>query len=161
MVSFIHIANKNDEKSIIQNGIKSAKRKTGFSGVYAVPVIPSHSTTHQWARELKRRGVRTLICVQFKIPNDQCVLIGKYNGDKLKLTAGAAFAEVLKHTDPMGLEVIIPRKILPKEITRTYLAPRITGWRYYPTAKGRKPFCRCKFCNRGEIRAKRLIQEDA
>jgi hypothetical protein len=161
MISFLHIADKNDEGSILKNGLRSAKRKTGPRGVYAVPVVPSYATTHQWARELKRRGARTLICVQFKIPSDESVFVGKYNGDKLEMTASEAAAAVLKHTDPMGLEVIIPRRIMPKEITRTYLAPRITGWRYYPGAKGKKPFCHCKFCNRGEIRAKRLIREGA
>ncbi len=160
MVSFIHIADKNDEDSIVKNGIRSAKRKTGHRGVYAVPVIPSHTTTHQWARELKRRGVRTLLCVQFRIPDDEFVLVGKYNCEKLEMTASEAAAAFLKHTDPMGLESMVPRRIMPKEITRTYLAPRITGWRYYPAAKGRKP-CHCKFCNRGEIRAQRLIREDA
>jgi hypothetical protein len=61
----------------------------------------------------------------------------------------------------VGLEVIIRRRIMPKEITRTYVTPQITGWRYYPEAKGKKPFCHTKFCNGGEIRAKRLIREDA
>jgi hypothetical protein len=77
------------------------------------------------------------------------------------MTAAEALDAILKHTDPMGLEVIIPRKIAAREIMRTYLAPRTTGWRYYPTAKGKPPFCHCKWCNRGEIRAKRIIREDA
>jgi hypothetical protein len=160
MVSFIHIADKKDESAIVKNGIRAAKRKTGHRGVYAVPVVPDHVTTHQWARELKRRGVKTLVCVQFRIPNDELVLIGKYNGEKLEMIASEAASAVRVHTEPMGLEVIIPRKIMPKEITRVYLAPQVTGWRYYPEAKGKKPFCHCKFCNRGEIRAQRLIRED-
>jgi hypothetical protein len=161
MVSFLHIADKNDGASIVRNGIRSGKPKSGgLRGVYAVPVVPSYATTHQWARELKRSGVRTLICVQFRIPDDEFVLVGKYNGEKLQMTASEAASAFLTHTDPMGLEMIVPRRITPKEIMRTYPAPRITGWRYYPEAKGRQPFCHCKFCNRGEIRAQRLIQED-
>lgn len=50
------------------------------------------------------------------------------------MTAGKARA-VRIHTDPMGFGVLIPRKINSKEITRTYLAPRVTGWRQYLTAK--------------------------
>ncbi len=160
MVSFLHIADKNEEKSIAKNGIRSGKLKAA-RGVYAVPVVPNYATTHQWARELKRSGVRTLICVQFKIPNNESVWVGRYNGEKLEMTASEAAAAFVKHTDPMGLEVIVPRKILPKEITGSYIAPRIAGWRYYPDAKGKKPFCHCKFCNRGEIRAQRLIREDS
>ena len=90
MVSFIHIADKNDEQAILQNGITATKRRTGARGVYATPVVPNFATTHQWARELKRRGVKTLICVQFKIPDDESVLVGKYNGDKLQMTAAEA-----------------------------------------------------------------------
>lgn len=160
MVSFLHIADKNDERSIVKNGIGAARRKAAPRGVYAVPVVPSYSTTHQWARELKRSGARTLICVQFRIPNDELVLAGKYTGEKVEMTASEAAAAFLKHSDPMGLEVIVPRRILPKEISRTYLAPRIAGWRYYPDAKG-KPPCHCRFCNRGEIRAQRLIRQDS
>jgi hypothetical protein len=159
MVSFIHIADKNNELAILRNGIKCVKR-AGGRGVYAMPVVPSFATTHQWARELKRWGTRTLICVQFKIPDEDIVLVGKYNGEKLEMPAGEALGAVLNHTDPMGLEVVIPRKITAKEITRTYLAPRIMGWRYYPQAKGKKPFCHCKWCNRGEIRAQRIIRDD-
>ncbi|HEY3744262.1 MAG TPA: hypothetical protein VGL53_30675 [Bryobacteraceae bacterium] len=158
MVTFIHIADKNDEASIVGNGIGAPKRRAGIRGVYAVPVTANFAVTHQWARELKRRGVRTQICVQFKIPSDELVWIGKYNREKLEMAASAAAGAVLAHTDPMGLEVIIPRKIMPKEITRLYPAPQITGWRYSPGAKGKKPFCRCKFCNRGEIRAQGIIK---
>lgn len=161
MVTFVHIADKNSEKLILRNGIRSVKRRSGIRGVYAMPVVPNFTTTHQWARELKRRPVRTLICVQFKIPDEEFVLVGKYNGDKLEMTAAEALGTVLEHTDPMGLEVVIPRKIAAGEITRAYLAPRVTGWRYYPKAKGRLPCCHCKWCNRGEIRAQRLIREEA
>jgi hypothetical protein len=159
MVTFIHITDKNSEKPILRSGIKLVKRRSGIRGVYAMPVIPDFTTTHQWSRELKRQPIRTLICVQFKVPDEEPVLVGKYNGEKLQMTAAEALGTILEHTDPMGLEVIFPRKIAPGEITRAYLAPRVTGWRYYPTAKGRKP-CHCKWCNSGEIRAQRLIRED-
>jgi hypothetical protein len=84
MVSLVRIADKNDEASIVKNGISAAKRKAGRRGVFAVPVLPNFTITHQWARELKRRGVRTLICVQFRVPNDELVLVGKYLGEHLK-----------------------------------------------------------------------------
>src|SRR6185369_3337646 len=67
MISFVHIANKDDEQSIVKSGVRSTKRRTGPRGVYAVPVVPNYAMTHQWARELKRTGIRTLICVQFKV----------------------------------------------------------------------------------------------
>jgi hypothetical protein len=161
MVSFIHIADKNDEQAILRNGIRAVKRRTGIRGVYATPVVQNFATTHQWARELKRRGIRTLVCVQFRVADEHHVLVGKYNGEKLEMTAAEALGVILNLSDLMGLEVVIPRKITAREITRTYPAPRITGWRYHPNAKGKRPFCHCKWCNRGEIRASRIIREDA
>ncbi len=94
-------------------------------------------------------------------PDSEPVMIGQYNGEKVEMTAAKALDAILKHVDPMGLEAIICRKILPTEIARIYSAPPLTGWRYYPKAKGAKPFCTCKFCNRGEIRAQRLIKDNA
>lgn len=160
MVSFIHIADKNDEQAILRGGIQAPKRRSGIRGVYAMPIVPNFSTTHQWARELRRRGNRAQVCVQFRIPDDERVIVGKYNGSKVEMTAAESLGAVLNHTDPIGLEIIIPRKIETAEIRRTYTAPRITGWRFSPTAKGKPPFCRCRFCNRGEIKASRIIRED-
>lgn len=38
------------------------------------------------------------------------LLVGKYNDEKLEMTVAEALGAVREHTDPMGLEVIIPRK---------------------------------------------------
>lgn len=155
MASFVHIADARDVRRIEKNGLKAGKR-----GVFCSPVTKNFSVTHQWARELRRNPVKAWSCIQFRIPDNELVLVGKYNGDKISLTAAESAATVMNHTSPEGLEVVIGRKIRPKEITRIYSAPRITGWRYYPEAKGKKPFCHCRYCNRGEIKAKRLIIDD-
>jgi hypothetical protein len=155
MASFIHLADAKKRRLIEKIGIKAGKR-----GVFSVPVTKNFVVTHQWSRELKRTGVRSLICVQFRVPDDELVLVGTYNGEKISMTASESVATVAEHIAPMGLEVLFGRKILPREIMRIYPAPKIVGWRYYPAAKGKKPFCRCRFCNRGEIRAQRLIRED-
>jgi hypothetical protein len=155
MATFVHLADAKNLKRIKSNGIRAGKK-----GVFCAPVTRNFGVTHQWARELKRTGVKSLICVQFRIPDDEVVSLGKYNGEKVQLTAAEAIATVAVHTAPFGLEVICGRRILPREIMRMYPAPTIVGWRYYPEAKGKKPFCHCRFCNRGEIRAQRLIRED-
>lgn len=90
MVSFVHLADKNDEQLIRKNGIRSVARRSGLRGVYATPVVPNFAVTHQWARELKRRGMKTLICVQFRIPDAEHVFVGPYNGEKRKMTAAEA-----------------------------------------------------------------------
>ncbi len=157
MASFIHITDRNDQASITKNGIKLGKS----SGVVcATPVVPNFSISHQWARELKNGGARSMIYVQFKIPDHEKVWIGKYKEKHLEMTAAEATGVFLAHSGPVGFEVVIERKITPKEITRIYAAPRITGWRYSPEAKGKKPFCHCKYCHRGEVRAQRVIRDD-
>jgi hypothetical protein len=155
VASFIHIADAKNRARIERNGVLAGRR-----GVFSLPVTRDFAVTHQWARELKRRGTRALICVQFRVPDDEPVCIGRYNGDKLAMTAAEAVATTAAHTDPMGLEVIFARRILPKEIVRIYPAPRVVGWRYYPAAKGKPPFCHCRACNRGDIRARRIIRDD-
>lgn len=155
MASFIHLADASDRKLLEKNGIKAGKR-----GVFCSPVTKNFSVTHQWSRELRRKGVKSFICIQFRVLDDEMVSVGMYNGEKIAMTAAEAVAAVAGHTAPQGLEVIFSRKIFPSEIKRIYPAPRITGWRYYPAAKGKKPFCHCRYCNRGEIRAQRLIRED-
>lgn len=155
MASFIHLADAKNQRLLEKNGIKVGKK-----GVFSTPITKNFSVTHQWSRELKRTGVKSLVCVQFRVPDDEVVSVGRYNGDKISMTAAESVATVANHTDPMGLEVIFNRKILPKEIVRIYPAPKTVGWRYYPEAKGKKPFCHCRYCNRGEIRAQRLIRED-
>jgi len=155
MASFVHVADERKRKPIEKNGIRSGK-----TGVFCMPVTKNFSVTHQWSRELKRKGARALICIQFRVSDDDEVSVGMYNGKKMKMTAAEAVGTIAVHSAPMGLEVIFGRKITPREITRIYAAPKITGWRYYPAAKGKQPFCHCRFCNRGEIRAQRLIKED-
>lgn len=142
MASFIHIADAKNQQLLEKNGIKAGRR-----GVFCVPVTRDFMTAHQWARELKRTGIRTLICVQFRVPDDEMVSIGMYNGEKILMTAAESVATAESHTAPMGLEVLVARKILPKEIVRIYSAPKLAGWRYYPAAKGKKPSCHCRFCN--------------
>jgi hypothetical protein len=127
--------------------------------VFSLPVTKNFALTHQWSRELKRRGAKSLVCFQFRAPDDEIVSVGTYNGDKIFITAAEAVATAARHEAPLGLEVIFSRRILPSEIVRTYPAPRVTGWRYYPAAKGRTP-CPCRYCQRGEIRGRRLMRED-
>ena len=140
MASFIHLADAKKRRLIEKNGIKAAKR-----GIFCVPVISNFSVTHQWSRELKRTGVKELICIQFRVPDDEAVTLGRYNGEKISMSAAESVATVMAHTN---------------EIARIYPAPRVVGWRYSPEAKGKQPFCHCRYCNRGEIRASRLIRDD-
>jgi hypothetical protein len=161
MPQFIHLFDSRMLKRISRVGITPKKvRFAGIKGIYCVPVSQSYFNSHQWLRELKRRGVKSIHAVQFKIEDETPVYIGKYNEEHLKVTASEAVEVFEKHKDSLGLEVIVPLKVSSKYITRIYYPNQVLGWRFYPEAKGRKPFCGCRYCNRGQINAYRVITEE-
>jgi len=47
---------------------------------------------------------------------------------------------------------------ISEEIRRTYQPNPVFACSFSPEAKGKPPQCRCEWCNRGEIKARRLIQ---
>jgi hypothetical protein len=53
----------------------------------------------------------------------------------------------------------VPRNVPPSAITRTYVPSQVIGWRYFPGSNNKKPFCGCRYCNRGKINAYRVITE--
>ena len=56
MVSFVHIADKNDEQAILKAGIKAVKRRSGLRGVYAMPVVPNFATTASMGTRTEAAG---------------------------------------------------------------------------------------------------------
>lgn len=156
MAQFIHLTDERLARRIEKSGVKPSEvwgGKTKY--VFAMPVLPDFAVSHQWLRELKRRGVRTFVAVQFRIADDEPVRVGRFNRDPLDTTAAGATRIFLEHDSGYGLQVMIPRKILPREIMRVYEPPQLVGWRFYPEAKGRKP-CGCPACQRGEIKSRKI-----
>ena len=72
------------------------------------------------------------------------------------MLASEAVAEFMAAEDAQGWEVVIPRRIEASEIHKTRSIPQVIGWRFSPTAKGKPPFCTCKFCIGGDYGARRL-----
>ena len=72
------------------------------------------------------------------------------------MTASEAVAVFMTAENREGWEVVIPRRIEAKEIHRTKVLPQVLGWRYFPAAKGKPPFCPCEYCTRGDFAARRL-----
>lgn len=120
-------------------------------------MLQNYYQSHQWLRELKRRGIRTISAVQFLLADDTKVKVGRYNEDQLEVTAAEAVRIFMDHTDGLGLEVLIPATISPKMFTRIYTPEQIVGWRYYPESHsdGRTP-CGCSYCQRGQIKSRKL-----
>ncbi len=155
---FVHLALESRVAQIRRNGIARLRRPVGQrpGGVFAVPVTRNFYASHQWLRELKRRNRGPLAGIYFRIPDDQRVWVGHYGRAHQPLTAAQAVALFAAADDPLGWEVVIPRRIEASEIHRTRGLPQVVGWRFSPNAKGKPPFCTCKFCTRGEYGAAKM-----
>jgi hypothetical protein len=161
MPTFVHIADERYAAAIRRNGLKVPRMRLQSSqpdhpvGVFALPVVPNFLLSHQWVRELKRRGHRSAVGVYFRVSAPEAVWAGLYNQPKQNMTAGEA-ASVLLGMDDFGFEVIIPRSISARDITSVRALPQKLGWRYFPDAHRRGIFCGCEYCMRGEIRSRNI-----
>ncbi len=140
MATFVHLADERDAKLIRRSGIRAAKARNGLRAVFCVPVFPNFQTTFQWSRELRRSGYRSTSAVQFRIKDSEQIYLGHYREQPQPISAAGAVARFLGLEDPRGYEVLIPRSILPSEITHIRAAPYLSGWRYFPEAKGKGPY---------------------
>ncbi len=93
---------------------------------------------------------------EFRISDDESVWVGHYNQAHRQMSAAEAVAEFMIAESREGWEVVIPRRVEAKEIHRIKTLPQVLGWRYFPEAKGKPPFCACEYCTRGEYGARRL-----
>jgi len=72
-----HLGDARAASAYRRSGIRMSRGRVRASGVFAMPVLPDYFASHQWLRELKRRGVRTFIGVYFRIPDEEIVLVGR------------------------------------------------------------------------------------
>jgi hypothetical protein len=160
MAIFVHLSPESQVARIRRSGISRLRRAAGDfpGGIFAVPVTRNFYVSHQWLRELKRRQCGPLAGIYFRIPDEERVWVGHYNQNHRWMSAVETVGEFMRAEDAQGWEVVIPRRIEAREIHRTRRLPQVIGWRFYPGAKGRPPFCTCKFCTRGEYGARRLRQ---
>jgi len=158
MAIFVHFTDENNKNSIIKNGIKieTIHYDNINAGVFCMPVIPGFYATHQWVREIKQyKSGNNIIAVYFKIPDNEIVFCGKYNGQLIKVNATEAHKKFLELDDKMGFQVVIDRKILKNEITKIKAIPQIVGWRHFPQSHDRKR-CLCPAClTKGSFNSKK------
>ena len=138
MARFVHLAPEKAAARIRRSGLTTA-------GVFCFPVLPSHTLTHQWVRELRRRGQRAFVGVTVELPDTERVEVGHYARPRRVVTAAEAVALLRDLSDPRGYEVWVPRRIPPGEIRRIRPVPPGIGWRYRPDEHGKRP-CACPVC---------------
>ena len=158
MTTLIHITNADFESSIKKNGIKTGKSS---NIVFFMPVTQNYLVSHQWARELKRSGIKNFIAVYFKINKTDQVWHGQYFQEHKKEAINSAVAEFNLLEDQLGYEFFIDRKIEAKEIVKIKQIPKPMGWRYSAKAHGTKP-CGCPMCLQfGGYKTKRFREDES
>jgi hypothetical protein len=163
MPIFVHLAPEKLTGRIRKNGIRPAPwRISAPDGtsrsirvVFAMPLTRDFTLSHQWLRELKAKGERTIGAVYFKLSAGEEVYVGHYLSPPLRTSVGQALSMIRQAPDARGYQVMIPRRILPREIHRTRALQQGIGWRYWPESHGRKP-CPCEVCQRGRIKSQRI-----
>lgn len=154
MAMFVHLADERDAASIRRSGIRSARFAFQQAALYAaaaqgqaldavprravfcLPVLPDFQASHQWLRELKRQGARTLVAVRFRVPDEERLFCHHYSEAPRAMTAAEATHAVMHAPDARGWEVILPRAVAPAEIHAIRRVPQLVGWRFHPGAKG-------------------------
>ena len=97
-----------------------------------------------------------MIGVHFRVPDRELVVVGHYNSAHLEMTAARAARIIMAAPDARGYEVVIPRKIEPKEIHAVRAVNQVVGWRYSPDSHG-KYLCGCPVCvPRGSIKGRKV-----
>lgn len=154
----VHLIDDRQRASIKRSGIRGefATLRSGGGNVeisravYAMPVMPNYFATHQWLRELKRRGMRTISGVHFPHRSDAMVWVGRYDGDHRNVPLGHAVSLIMAEPDPRGWQVVIPKSIPANAIHAVRAVPQVVGWRYSPDSHDRGPWkCLCDSCNEG------------
>ncbi len=140
----VHVGAAKLEPQIKRSGLRAEH------GLYAFPVLPSFTLTHQWTREIMKWKRQPMIGVYFRVRDDEVVRFGRYGHPQRTLPASKAVAEIRKEADPRGFQVIIDRVIRSSEIVRITPLRGVVGWRHKPDAHGKRP-CGCPGCvGRGE-----------
>lgn len=160
MATFVHLTPLKNLKSIQRTGIRITTWRDGYpKGLFAQAVTPNFFISHQWLRELKRTGHRSICAVYFRIPDDEIVWIGHYNQIPVQVPAAEAVGILFNDTEALGYQVFIPRRVTANEVFRVSYLPQSIGWRYYPEAHGKAP-CGCPVCLRkGEIKSRKIRRQ--
>lgn len=150
MAWFVHLTPEKNAARVRRSGLSPVSRSRGDDprlGLYCTPVLSDHTLTYQWSREIKRWKFPRLAAVHFRIPDDTPVTVGHYGQVPKEVTAAGAVAVFLSLSpeDMRGYEVFLPRGVSAKEIRRIRSLTRPVGWRYMPTAHGKRP-CPCPAC---------------
>ncbi len=173
MTMLVHLIDERSAASVKRSGLRggdctihaSGKAVSLLDAVYAMPVLPNFFASHQWLRELKRRGMRSIAAAYFRQRADTLVWVGKYNAEHRLVPLGHAAGLIMREPDPRGWQLVLPHSIPAKAIHAIRSIPQVIGWRFYPESHDKAPWkCLCEFCIRsasGEPKARAHLRRIA
>jgi hypothetical protein len=168
MAMMVHLFDERKRKAIARSGIIGQRAIVNAPGgyrelmcaVYAMPVLPNYFASHQWLRELKRLGARTISAAYFKARSDTLVWVGRYNKEHRYVPLGHAISLIMAEPDPRGWEIVFAASVPAKAIHSFRSVDQVIGWRHFPESHEQGPWkCLCDYClsgQKGAIKAKRL-----
>lgn len=169
----VHLIDERTSASVKRAGLRGGDRTLQTLGepvllddaVFAMPVLPNFFVSHQWLRELKRRGIRSMAAVYFRQRSDSMVWVGRFNGKHRLVPLGHAAGLIMHEPDPRGWQLVLPKSVPAKAIHAIQAVPQVIGWRYFPEAHEKGPWkCLCDYCIRsvrGETKSRALLRRIA
>lgn len=170
MAIVVHLADARNAASIKRSGLRASPCTISTSqdhvppekGVFVMPVLPDYWASHQWLRELKRGGMRTLVAVHVRLRSEVPVWVGRYNAEHRRVPLGHAIGLIMDESSALGWQIVLPFRVDVKAIHAIREVPQVIGWRYFPTSHQDGPWkCLCNFCLdsvKGTIRARSFIR---
>ena len=115
---FVHLAPESSVARIRRSGNSRLRKASNTfpGGVFAVPVTRNFFLSHQWLRELKRRGAGPIAGVYFRVPDDEQVWVGHYHQAHRWMRAAEAVAEFMSAEAKAGRSSC-PARLPPRRST--------------------------------------------
>lgn len=152
MPRIIHLARASRVRSIGRVGLRGEtatilgpgqRRVEVNKAVFAMPQLRDFSASHQWLRELRRWHDERMVVVHCRLPDEEPVWVGRYNGPHVLLPLGEAIKQIA--ASPLGQELIVPRSIARREIAGIRDVTQLVGWIETPEGAARSD-CLCIAC---------------
>lgn len=169
MAIVVHLADERQAASIRRSGIKGVPKTIATSGervsiaraIFVMPVLQNYLVTHQWLRELKKKGMRTMVAVHARLRSDTMVWVGRYDGEHRLVPLGHAIGLIMREQSPLGWEIVLRDSVPAGAIHAVRETPNVVGWRHSPESHAQGPWkCLCDYCLqsfKGEIKGRRFI----
>ncbi len=148
----LHLAPASKERAIRRAGLSGRRAHVRDEAgavlalpraIFAMPVVPSFWTSHQWLRELRRWRDERMVAVHFRLPDDEPVHVGRFGEAHRLLPAAAAARWVMDHPD--GAQVVVARSIARRDVVAVRAPPQLVGWTGKPDGDGMGS-CVCAVC---------------